>query len=371
MRPLSTRRRAAGFTLIESMVALLIVTGGLFGLLKTQTMLARNADLARQRTEAVRLAQERIEALRSYTAIEAVAGQLAWEDLADDADEVQTNAVYTRTWEVLGAVDDPMRQVRVTLAWQDRAGVAQSITLESVIAQVDPADVGALGFPLPANTTLKRPKNRDLNIPVPAKELGDGRSVYQLADFAVIFSNDTGYVVQRCDHVVETAEDVDETCEDYAALILAGYVSKTMSSFPASLGVNTADLTGLDGSRPVSCSFGDARDQNTDSVIAGYKYYLCILPMLEEGSWSGTLRLTGMATGTDYRVCRFQFPASAGVSANQRNVQPYLDVADSLDTQNYIVTTSGSCPTVNGLATTEHQVCTSGNAARAADCPAS
>lgn len=64
MRPLSTRRRAAGFTLIESMVALLIVTGGLFGLLKTQTMLARNADLARQRTEAVRLAQERIEALR-------------------------------------------------------------------------------------------------------------------------------------------------------------------------------------------------------------------------------------------------------------------------------------------------------------------
>ncbi len=361
-----------GFTLIESLVALLIVSGGLFGLLATQTMLARNADLSRQRGEAVRLAQERIEALRSFSTIETVAGQLAWNDLAAGDDEVTTNATFTREWTLRGATSDAFREVEVNVSWTDRAGDEQTFRLSTVIAKVDPADVGALGFPLPANTTLKRPKNRDLNIPVPATDLGDGRSVYQVAsNFAVIFSNDSGYVVQRCAHVVETVEDIDDSCEDYAAVILAGYVSRTMSSFPATLGVSTAGLTGLDTSRTASCSFGDARNQNTGAILAGFKYYLCILPMLDDGQWSGTLRLSGMNTGTDYRVCRFQYPAAAGTTANQRNVQPYVNVRDSLDSQNYVITTSNSCPTVSGLATTLHQRCIASNAARATECPAS
>lgn len=365
-------RRERGFTLIESLVSMLVMSGGLFGLLATQTMLARHADLARQRAEAVRLGQERIENLRSYTMIASTEGHLAWDDLEDGADDIETNAAYTRTWTIGGTADDAMRQVEVMLSWADRAGEPQTVTIRTVIAQTDPADVGALGFPLPANTTLKRPKNRDLGIPVPALELGDGRSVYQLAsNFAVLFDNDSGFVVQRCDHVVESIEDTLSGCEEYEAYILAGYVSKTMSSFPSALGVSTAELTGLDGSRTPSCTFGNATDQNSGAAIAGYKYYLCILPMATGGAWSGTLRFTGMATGTNYRVCRFQYAASAGLSANERNVQPYVEVDDSLDGQNYIVTTSSACPTVSGLPTVEHQVCISSNPARATDCPAS
>jgi hypothetical protein len=351
---------------------MLIMAGGLFGLLATQTMLVRHADLARQRAEAVRLGQERIENLRSYTMIATTAGHLAWDDLDDGADAVETNAAFTRTWSIGGSVDDAMRQVEVMLSWTDRAGDPQTVTLRTVISQTDPVDVGALGFPLPSNTTLKRPKNRDLDIPVPAVELGDGRSVYQLAsNFAVLFDNDSGFVVQRCDHVVNTIEDTLSGCEEYDAYILAGYVSKTMSSFPASLGVSVAGLSGLDTGRTPTCTFGNATDQNTGQTIAGYKYYLCILPMTTDGSWSGTMRFTGMASGTNYLVCRFEYAPTAGLSTNERNVQPYVEVADSLDGQNYVLTASASCPSVSGLQTVAHQHCASSNPARATDCPAS
>jgi hypothetical protein len=140
----------------------------------------------------------------------------------------------------------------------------------------------------------------------------------------------------------------------YDAYVLTGYVSKTsLSAFPSTLGVTSAGLSNYDTARDVQCTFGDARNQDTDDLIAGYKYYLCIVPVTQAGSWSGTLRLSGVTTGL--QVCRMQFAPVAGLSENQRNVQPYADVAESLDSQNYVVTGAASCPTVDGLATTLHQ----------------
>ena len=365
------RRHLAGVSLFEALIAMAIVSGALVSLLAMQTSLSRSADVAKQRGEAVRLAQQQIESMRSFTAMVGTPGQLAWTDLAAGTDSITTNTAFTRSWTVGGAVGDSLREVAVTLAWQDRAGENHSMTLQSVISKTDPADVGALGFPLPANTTLKRPKNRNLNIPVPARDLGGGRSVYQLSpNFAVVFDNDSGFVVRKCDGEV-TASNVDSVCVAYDALILAGYISKTSGSFPSGLGINTAGLSGLDNSRAVECSVTDAVNQGTNVAIAGFKFYLCILPITTGATWSGTARLSGMAVGTGYLVCRFQYGAVSGLSANSRNVQPYAAVGDSLDSQSYVITTSSSCPTVDGLATTLHQRCTAANLTRALDCPAS
>ena len=83
------------------------------------------------------------------------------------------------------------------------------------------------------------------------------------------------------------------------------------------------------------------------------------------------MRLAGVPTSPGARVCRFQYAATAGSNPNSRNVQPYVNVSDSLDSQSYIITGNNSCPTVSGLVTTVHQVCTSSNDSRATDCPAS
>jgi type IV pilus modification protein PilV len=370
----SRRAQQRGFTILEAMVALLVAAFGLLGLVGMQMTLSRSADVAKQRGEATRLAQEQLEDMRSFTAIDTTEGQKSWADLAANPDlELNpgpTNVTYSGSIALVGDVTDTMRFAQVSVNWVDRANEPQSVVLRSVISHTDPADVGSLGFPLPNNTTLKRPKNRSMNIPVPALDLGNGKSAYQLANnLAVVFSNDTGYVVQKCDFQVTTAADLDQ-CDGYDAYILAGYVSKTMTAFPTTLGVNTGGISGYDTSRTIDCSFGTAVDQTTGAQLTGYKYYLCIVPVVTGGTWSGTLRLTGMSTGTNYLVCRMQYPTAAGLSDNARNVQPYSAVDDSLDNQNYIITTASQCPTVTSLATTLHQNCRSSNAQRTTDCPA-
>jgi len=357
-----------GFSVIEALVALAVVAFGLIGVAGLHALMSRNADVAKQRSEAVRLAQQQIESMRSYTTIAAAGGQPSWDGLANGADNTTTNATFARAWTIAGSASDPMRRVSVNVTWTDRAGDTQQLTLNSVISKTDPADSGLLGFPLPQNTTLKRPKNRNLNIPVPALDLGDGKSVYQLSDnFAVVFSNDSGYVVMRCNFVVSTAAQLSG-CEEYSAYIVAGYVSlHNTPSFPAGLAVNTASLTGATGT---SCMLGNAVDQNDGTAIGGYKYYLCVVQVPSGGTWSGPVRLAGMNSGANRLVCRFQYAPATGTSANARNVQPYNAVNESLDNQNYVITGNSTCPTVSGLATTLHQDCRSSNGNRAADCPA-
>ena len=60
------RARSRGISLIEAMVALAVMAFGTLGVLGVQTTLRLNADIAKQRNEAVRIGQETIEAARSF-----------------------------------------------------------------------------------------------------------------------------------------------------------------------------------------------------------------------------------------------------------------------------------------------------------------
>ena len=61
MRNQPRRARNGGFALIEAMVAMLVMAFGMLSLVGMQSMLSRNADTAKQRTEAQRLAEEKLE----------------------------------------------------------------------------------------------------------------------------------------------------------------------------------------------------------------------------------------------------------------------------------------------------------------------
>ena len=421
MRHRSYRAHSRGFTLIEALIALLVMAFGMLSLVGMQSMLSRNADTAKQRTEAQRLAEEKLECLRAYTQIAASTTTAAtrncmgallavdtWSGMATAASDplnpltsTFSNTSYARSWTVGGATTDPMRTVKVTVAWTDRSGVSQTYTSSSVISQSNPDNEGALGFPLPQNTNLKRPKNRNINIPVPAVDLGGGLSSYQISStLAVIFSNNTGYVIQKCTAVVTAANYANNTagCTNYNAYVIAGYISGDSTwtgsylTFPPT-GINTDAVTGWDNSgspaKTISCSYplDTARDQNNSNIatnaIVGFKYFLCVIPVTSGGTWSGTMRLAGMTTGNNgskWLVCRFQYPSSTFQNDNERNVQPYVNVNGSLDSQNYYIVQGSSCPTVsvttgNGpsqqttsVATVLHQDCRN-SAANATNCP--
>ena len=108
----STAQR--GFTLLEALIALVLVAFGLLVLAGVNLKLARSEDVAKQRGEAARLAQEKIEQLRSFTRISSQPGTLAWNDLANGGDtiaepvapEYHTNTTFARSWTLQGTSAD-------------------------------------------------------------------------------------------------------------------------------------------------------------------------------------------------------------------------------------------------------------------------
>lgn len=68
------RAAARGVSLVEALVAMAVMSIGMLALVGVQSTLRMNGDLARQRTEATRIASEEIERVRSFTSLAAVPG---------------------------------------------------------------------------------------------------------------------------------------------------------------------------------------------------------------------------------------------------------------------------------------------------------
>jgi Tfp pilus assembly protein PilV len=387
-----------GFSMIEALVALLVMSFGMLALAGMQASVSYGGDMAKQRGEAMRLAQERIEQMRSYTGVST--GTINWngiDALTDGSGATllpNTNATYTVTSSMAGADTDPARAAQVSVTWTDRAGVAQTLTMSTVIARNDPKDTGFLLSPLPSTATLRRPFDRNIDIPVRSISLGNGSSSYQLsANFALIFNDASGNVVQICDPGVANAtaaQILASSCTTTTGYILSGFLSRDSNSLGWPTGVNFSGITRTDAaSQGIRCDMSLAVSQATGATLDSM-YYLCVVPVVAPSasvpaSWSGTFRFGGVSTSSNYIVCRYQY-TDGDSDANDRNVQPYVNVQDALDQQNYRLAThnsgsssslSGStsaCPsamTVSGVSTgVVHQDCRSANSARATECPA-
>jgi len=398
MNRTQSSKRQRGLSIIEALIALVIMGFGILSLAGMHTTLTRNVDTARQRTEAVRLAQEKIEELRSFTGIDStITGQSTvlatarnWDALASSTDSITTNVTYARAWTFAGAISDTMRSLTVTVSWTDRTGEAQAVTLNSVISKTNPSDTGFLGFPLPLNTNLKRPKDRNLDIPIRAIDIGNGQSAlkYGTSGQYVVFGNITGDVVKVCTPTLPSSTPTDAqlvsalnssanaNCTDVNGYIITGYIARDpgMSNtdwdlIKNSLAMNV-DLVErhLPGATAKSCSIEDATDQTTGAVIANQKSYLCIIPLAEQATtdvhgqdygpyhWSGKIRVSGpslwAAALGKYFVCQYDYD----VNSSQMNTasREYYPQNKSIDQQNFLVGTTN-----NGTAST------------AAECPTS
>ncbi|HEY7460686.1 MAG TPA: prepilin-type N-terminal cleavage/methylation domain-containing protein [Gemmatimonadota bacterium] len=122
-RPAASRRarrtRRRGFTLIEMMVAILLLGVGMMALAALTTTVTRANVQSSSRTVASSLAQERIERFRTEPYALIVAG--------NDA-RVVDGVTYTRTWTV--ATNDPapgLKTVSVTVSWTTRGKLHSSV----------------------------------------------------------------------------------------------------------------------------------------------------------------------------------------------------------------------------------------------------
>ncbi len=136
-------KKIQGFSLVEVLVAALVVAVGTIGLAKLQGITLSNSSESRTRTHALNLAQEKIEELRTFS------NQTIYDNLAGGTNEntdpemVSGNANFTRIWTITDCSNGMnCKQVKVSVSWSDSIGAQQTVQLTSFITQADPVKSG-------------------------------------------------------------------------------------------------------------------------------------------------------------------------------------------------------------------------------------
>lgn len=369
-----------GVSLIEALVALAVMAFGMLGVVGMQATLRFNGDLSKQRSEAVRLAQERLEQLRSFGTLPTTPGQIAFADIAPEAASAaalpgSANASYQR--EVLvpteAASAPALRQVTVNVSWLDRrAGVGidpQSVTLSTMVAGIAP-ELGAALALSGNHTAPQRPRERHPAVPPSAVNQDNGTSNFtppNSGGFVWVFNNQTGLVISVCNPV--------GSCVATNAWLLSGYINfandagtpptEAEAKVPAgSVPTGTNWDVAVDVTLPLSTPTVTCFD-SADTVRISY---FCLVPTTFTAAgraWSGQSRLvlsggSGVisttaadATPGNFKVCRYTLDPSTDTPAGGNGTHPlnYTLVNQPLANQNFLVIAAGSgglaheCPT--------------------------
>jgi type II secretory pathway pseudopilin PulG len=312
--------RENGVSLVEALVALAVMAFGMLAVVGVQATLRLNADVAKQRSEAVRIAQEAIEDWRSFVVLGADPddGQTGYEELLSDGEAeplTRTNAVYSLRRTVSEETDPRRKRLTVEVGWTDRAGQAQSVQFTTVVAGITPNLAASLSLPA-FGSPIQVPGGRHGAIPTEATPLQNGSSSFrppQAEGGSVrwIFDDTTGFITSICTTVDPSS------CIATNARLLRGFVRfATGSTQPTPAQAEVPPGPAL----PVQVSVSRTLPTPATSIacyqapIADYVVYYCAIPVTStEPRWSGRSLVGGLSLADSlsdaqvdrYRVCRY------------------------------------------------------------------
>ena len=298
---------------------------GMLALVGVQSTMRLNSDLAKQRTEATRIASEEIEQLRSFTsmAVDVAQPGVSYDEIVDRVVEayVPPDGIGNTTYRVVRNVTDlagsAQKVVSVQVQWTDRTDQRQTVTLDSVINGTAPT-LGALLVVPHRDSATSRNRGRHISIPEGAVDLGDGYSRFQPPNASGVgwYFNNLSGVLRVC------AADVS----DYTTCPLATLVSGTVQ-----YQVGDSQPTAKDAEQPLGPVFplrdgpralelADAVGNGVDArcyagVVDSRVLYFCAVLTIDAKGWGGRLNPVPVdAAGTplefgyvasSYKSCRY------------------------------------------------------------------
>jgi Tfp pilus assembly protein PilV len=381
-----------GVSLIEAIVAMAVMAFGMMAIVGLQSTLRQNSDIAKQRSEAVRIAEEAIEDWRAFSTLATAVDRKAYDDITvgvlPDVIKTSLNANATYTLQRTVGPGQGWKSIAVQVSWVDRAGQTQSVRLNSIIVAADPALSGILTMAPGGGPPARPPPGRNPAIPVQAKDLGNGKSGFKpegAGGGAVVwvFDNLTGVIVGVCNTVTTgqdqlTGADVSACSNNSNGLPLSGFVrfatdlvppTRVEAESPPSTARNLAVLLTLSSTghaSPEHICYASA-PTTTPTVQRSVRYFCAIffntgvVPV-----WSGISTLTPLAflnpsgdvawelavdandaSSSRYRVCRYT-PAlnDSEPIPNQLHPRIYTNVTavEQLTNQNFLVIRAGNDP---------------------------
>lgn len=177
----NTHIRNRGFSLIEVLIAVVIMSVGLLALATLQLGIIRSSAEAKAQTLAVNIARDKLEDLTSYRIVNEATGvscpsandsyqcitsAAAAESLNDDGNGSYGGVNYSRTWTVdrcTGAVGgtftcgqantsawtgstprNEFKNMTVTVSWTDATSGPQSVAVKNAVGAIDPSDIALI-----------------------------------------------------------------------------------------------------------------------------------------------------------------------------------------------------------------------------------
>lgn len=378
------RGAALGISLIEALVALAVMAFGLLGVVGMQSTLRFNADVSRQRGEAVRLAQEEIERWRNYSVLrasDAASGQLAFESIVSTGpvtlSVADANTTFTRTTTVVPETPGGplVREVNVLVSWQDRRGDPQEVLLSTQVGFVPP-ELRALVALRGDRGPLAQPGGRNPLIPRGAVPIDGGRSRFDPpggAGVGWIFSNDTGLIVAICPPLPATPD----LCTATTRQLVAGSFAFARPTLRVSAGppVPVAPAAS-DAELPLSVLPEDVRigmqvrrqfplPATIESCFTSAStdrrrvtYYCAVLADEPSRSWRGVLEPSITVDGTDRRATDVYpgppQPESSGAPPTDANPANYRVCRYTTTDRNVYTPTPSTSPSARLRHNTSH-----------------
>jgi len=333
---IGSRHKSRGVSLIEAVVALAVMGFGMLGVAAMQGTLRHNSDVARQRAEAARLGSEAIEALRSYSVVNAAAGKISYADIVSGVAAPQlnlpgtvtgTNATYTRTVQVFDNTAQNRKTVQVLVTWVDRSNTQQEVRLSTEIERSPPELAAALIVP-GTGTVTQKPGGRHPTIPPQAVLNTDGTSSFSPpggGSVVWVFNNGTGVIEKVC----------NPGCVVGTGRLLAGYInfatlpvqptwadseSPTEDALPAFTATPPTAGIAISQTAPASppsspqCFYEQLPGSPLPAKVIAYYCAIFVNTSTSPGFvWSGQSTLNGLSLATSigdssataFKVCRY------------------------------------------------------------------
>lgn len=129
--PTTANQNQRGFSIIEMLIAIAILSIGMLAIGRMQLMTVRNTTNGNTTTEAAMLAQAKMEEVKNTDDVTTLVDEV---EAAIDA-EGNAGGIYTRTTTITvpaAPLDDFLRAVRVEVRWQTPHGGDRTIFIDSV-----------------------------------------------------------------------------------------------------------------------------------------------------------------------------------------------------------------------------------------------
>ena len=315
------KRATKGFSLIEVLIAMAVMALGLLAVATFQTDLLKNSGTNKARSEALALAQARMDQFRNYSDSASTQSEFDVTFATTTGYVAETtitgvNAVFTPKYKITGTAGST-KSVEVVINWTDQDGTSENVTLNSQLGWESPRAVGDLinndaGTLIPSATGRARLGEGTIDPNAPGVTLqsnnGDGTQTYQdNNDLKLIY----GLNADGTMDVVLTLADACKTgtCTNFVTIKGRVYIDTATQNTlqPSDVFVKASDAAYCSryyttGGTTANVTSTTSKGDTPNTANGNYEYfdYTCYLG----GGWYGNIGvlLTGGIALTD-KIC--------------------------------------------------------------------